>query len=756
MSRLFRTPQAMLVEIEKMKNAERDRRADRATVSEFFNGAPPLTDKEAEDLGFTINVNSLYGYSDLNNAKNHLFSLYTKPSRHIEIELDAAPPNKRIEWGMIATEAANRVLRKSLSFKTTYEGVCGDAALHGLGVPFFGNRTHPIASQAALSQLLVPDDTPADVTKLTHFALEAPMELDMLHYYASRDLPGWKTGNLKKVLAEIYDDELKDGAILDSDNLEELELARQQNGNSSVKGRPQALVYYFYQRRSDIDGLPWDLTILRRESPKDREKAQGSVLYDEDYCYCNVHEVIHPFFMDCIIGGVPKWHRVLGLGHLNYQLNHTIELMRNRLNQAVHEGAMNLWKANNSVSREEVQQIVLKHNGVVPEGFELLQNRFAPNFSGLLEAIQMSRQQASRNAFTSTPNSGDRNDVLEVQALAEQGSAENQLTNRTSNFYDYWDAFLSEQVRRLTSHELVADSPGYSMVMDFQGECLRRGFDNLHWLQPHNVRVRAVRIVGNGIRRDEIAIASYLTQNRQQYAPEMQQRITRISTALVTGNHRLAEDLTPMQEEQDTPQTQRVEGENAIIMTQRKPLKPNADDVDEVHVAGHFPAMQQMIQDAVQYQRSAFIPQQAEAFQVLGAHIKMHIDRIEGKAINQRNDPDRQKARAFMDALNELASMGDKLAHNMQQMQGQEGEDDVEKLKLQLAAAEQARKEKKDAFAEQKFIRTQSAREQQAAFQQVHSLEERQRKEKEFARDTAAEDTRLAMEVAGAGTSSDA
>ena len=74
-----------------------------AIVSNFFNGAPPLNDQEAEDLGFTVNVNHLFGYKDLTDATDQLFGLYTKPDTILNISLDAAPPGMRSDWSMKAS-----------------------------------------------------------------------------------------------------------------------------------------------------------------------------------------------------------------------------------------------------------------------------------------------------------------------------------------------------------------------------------------------------------------------------------------------------------------------------------------------------------------------------------------------------------------------------------------------------------------------------------------------------------------------------
>jgi len=752
--KLFKTPSKILEEIGLMRSAEAYRREDRATVSNFFNGAPPLTDEEAAELGFTVNVNHLFGYRELSDASDQMFGFYTKSRRLIEVDLDSAEPGKRETWRMAAQEEASRVLRKIDSFKSAYQGICGDGALHGEAILFHPNRTFPLPQQCALSKILIPDDTPADATALTHFAIEAELTLKDLHWYFKRESKGWRKSALSKVLKGIYKDCVPEGRELDASNLEEAEYRRQENSATGTRRRPGCDVYYFYQQRADLNGCPLDCTILLR-TPADedvsKEKSGAAVLYEGEGIYQNISECLHPFFMDCIIGGAPKWHRVLGLGTLNYQINHAVELLVNRAQQATIEGSMNLWQATGAATRDAAQQILLKHNGVIPEGMTLLQNRFAPNFSGIMEMIQFVRQQGSKNSRGHNSNAGDSNDLLEVQAVAEMNQGATAINNRVSNWQDYSDRMWKEAFVRLSNPYIEPNEGGYSEAMDFQGAMERRGVP-LKYLQRANVQVTAVRIVGDGLRSKEIAAATFLTQNRAQYAPEVQPRITRMVTSLVLDNAKLAEELTPLQEEESSVALD-PKVENSIMRDDRQPLKPHPADIDEMHVQAHFPALETMIRDAVQYQKAAFTPPQAEAFLAIGGHTVAHIQRIEGKAQNNRNDPEREKARGFMDQVNQYASMGEKLRNNMEQaQQGQEQEvDPVEMQRLQLDMEKIALSREKLAHGVQKFERTQGTREQALAFEQMLKLEKDRREDRRTERDGALRDAEVAVKIASAG-----
>lgn len=756
MTKLFAKPAAILDEIRKLKKAEKFRREDRAIVSQFFNGAPPLTDQEASDLGFTVNVNHLFGFKELTDASDQVFGLYTKPETILTIELDAAPPGKAALWGMEASTEASRVLKKILRFKSHYQGICGDGTMHGEACFFFPDQTFPLPRQAPLSRLLIPDDATTDVHELTHFDIEAPFNLRDLRKYYTLGAKGWNKANLGKVLSKIYEGKLE-GTDIDQTNLEEVEYRRQQNSATGPgeRRRPGVDVNYFYQVRTDRPGNPFDLVIsLNYEDSDSEEDYPTKILYEGECVIPSITKCLHPLFMDCIIGGAPKWHRVLGLGPLNYQINHAVELLVNRAMQATVEGSMNLWQASGSTTRDAAERILMKHNGILPEGLTLLNERFKPDFNGILEMIQFFRQAGSKNAAGVTPNNGQKNDQLEVQALQEMNQGATNTNNRVSNWYDYKDRMYTEAFARLTNCYIDKQDPGYSEVMDFQNAMQRRGIP-LHYLQSANVSVRCVRLVGDGLRQKEMAAVQYLTANRANFAPEVQPKITRICTGLALDNYRLAEELTPIQEEPDSPQIVRAEDENAVLLTMRKPLKPKVDDIDEIHVMQHFPALELLISDALQFQKAAFTPPQAQAFQVIGGHIVTHIKRVEARAVNQKDDPNRDRAKSFMEHLNAMAAMGEKLVKNMEQTQGQQQQevDPVEMAKLQLQAQALELQRDKMNHSVMKFERTQGFREQASSFEQVLKLEKDRREAIASKRDAARGDVETALKVATAAGS---
>lgn len=748
--KIFKKTPAVLGEIAQLEQDERHRREDRATVSDFFNGAPPITNEEAEELGFTVNVNHLFGYKEIAEASNQMLSLYTKPTTPFAVELLSAPAGKAVEWSMKAQKAAGRVLGKLPGFRTHFQGVFGDATLHGEGIFHFTSRTFPLPRQAPLSKFLIPAKSTTDPAELTYFCREGEITLSKLAQIAKADLPGWKTANVRKLLAEYFENEVAASqTVFDPQNVEEYAYSRQENGALQERTKTAWDVYYFYQRDTDRLGEPLCLKIALKDPDGDPAAEKDErLLYDSEGYIESVESVIHPVFMDCIIGGEMKWHRVLGLGHLNYSLNQSIEMMICRAQQATIEGSMNLWRASNTASRDEIQQIMLKHNGVIPEGLTLIPNRFEPNFGGLLEMIQFFRQQGSKNSSGVTPNNGNANDQLEVQAAFEQAQTAAASGNRATLAYSYLDRMWTQVFARLCNACIQPKQDGYSIIKDFQDEMEREGIQ-LYYLQEFNVRVTATRVVGDGIRSREMSIAGHLSTTRMNHPPQVQGLIGRIIDGAVMDNQELAEKLNPIQSEPDVPQEMRAQSENNTMLLSRIKQEPKADDVDALHVAQHLPAMQTLVNDATHFQKGAFTPTQAEAFQLIGSHVMMHVNRLEASSANNKRDGNRVLAAEFKTQLNGLAAMGTKLEHNMQQARQADAKEvdpaAMEQLRLEAQKLEVA--QHKLAITTQFKDRQMHNAEQKAAFEQTLKLEQNHREGQRHRQEMAVKDVQTALAV---------
>lgn len=763
MSKLFANTSAILQEVSEMEKDEVNRRQDRATVSAFYMGQPPLSQKEAEAMGLKVNVNNLFGYNDLATAKEQVVALYTKPPRLFTITLDNAPIGKKEEWQEKATTGFNRAIKKSGRLRMPYEGVAGDATLHGEGEFFFADPRSPIPRHLPLSQRLIPSRSAADVNELSHFAIQTELSIFeiMRHINAAnkgRSPEGWKIANLRSLARALLTDNGKEkwgsqiSSAIDRMNPEEMEYARQESSSFDRVMRNKVPVTYFYQADPSRDGRPLDLTILAGSDARQGErelddKASELKLFEQDEYFPTIKDAIHPFFMDCILGGAPKWHRVKGLGHLNYSLAWHLELLMSRIMQGTMESVMEVWTASDGASREDLEKILLKHNGIVPEGTALLPNRRTFDFNGILSIFNVFRQAAAKNAQSASSNPGEQNvDELEVQAQFRQSQITAQQSSRMANWYDALSGLGTTMFSRYTSCDILASDAAYSEVLEFQSEMRRAGIP-LYYLQPWNTQVTAYKITGDGDEQKATRFATFAMANMAMYPAESQQKLKRIVTGIVAGDYELAEQLVPIDQKPDTEQVRVADGENNTCIIQQRAPEIAATDVDEIHVQTHFQGVAAILQKAAQGGQEMFTPDALAAFKALGGHLIGHVKRME--SMGKQDD-----ARAAMEQMNQIAQVAEKFAHNMEQAQKAEQEKNqqqpvnpIDAARLQLDSQKLDFAKEKQQFNMEKAERSQLHKENSSAIETTLKLAGDARAEQAHRAGLARSDVETALAV---------
>lgn len=753
--KLFRNTENIIAEILDMEKDELKRREDRATVSAFFNGQPPLSQKQADSMGLKVNVNNLFGYTDLAAAKDQTVALYTKPPRLFVCEMDFAPVSEKRKWETKLTFELNRIIKKSGRLRMPYEGVAGDAVLHGEGELFFPNPRCALPRHLPLSKRLVPSKAPADPNELSYFAIDTHISIHEIEKHLRRESEGWNLANLKKLRAEMFDKADKSGwsasalSAVNSMNPEELEYARQGCAPLDKLCKFNVPVYYFYQSDPERDGRPLDLTILCKVAKDSDPKhvAGGLTLFEEAEFFPTVSEAIHPFFMDCILGGTPEWHRVKGMGHLNYSLAWHMELFVSRMIQGGMESTMEIFQASDGANREELERILLRHNGILPEHVSLLGNRRQFDFAGIMGLFNLVRSAAAKNAQGAVSNTGDVNsDELEVQAMFRQGQINAQQSSRNANWYETLGRLGKTILGRFTNPFLMPEDrkscEDYSEIMDFQSAIKRAGIP-IYYCQPHNVRVTAHKITGDGNELKANRAAAFTIQNLASLPAGSQQQAKREAWAVMLDDYEKAEAWIPIDDKPDVDQVRTARSENNDCIVQGEAPEIADTDVDEVHIGEHFKGLGSILKKAAQLQKETFTPEQLMAFKALGGHTIAHIQRMEqmGK---------KDQAKAAMEAMNEIAKMAEKFRHNLEQQEQaseQEPTDPVEAAKLELAAAQLQLAQEKVNFSKYKFERTQVGKENQGAMTTQLQLAKNAREEEQHRQELGARDVELALAV---------
>jgi hypothetical protein len=464
-------------------------------------------------------------------------------------------------------------------------------------------------------------------------------------------------------------------------------------------------VYFFYVARPDEEGTPFDLIILARWTPAQRDRATKQkmilpvVMYECERKYENAHQWLNPYFIDTSIGGEPSWHRVMGLGALNYEADVDTEQFFNTAMQGSLENLRRTFRVESQADWE----LIAKWNqgqtpsNVLPPGLKSDEAVKNPNFQYAFTTMQMLQGLSRRNASSAIGNTGDSSsNELEIQALERQGRNAEALAARMSDIYDATDALGLEMFRRMLQPVPMASDPGYEEIVAFQKRLRKDGVsvDLLRkWMKNNEgqVCVETSRATGDGDRVRMVMVNQMLMNRLHLFNPQAQQIILKRVTAQETQDYKLAEELVPYEKKADANQVERANNENqACILRAITGYVPerNPDDLDMEHVPEHFGGMQGLLAIG---QAKGWTQIELAAFKALGSHAAMHIQAV--KAIKEQADV----ANQMMHTLEGIAKQGQEFANNLEQSE----QDEAKQKELELKERNQMLKERGQVALEQ-------------------------------------------------------
>jgi len=686
---IFKNYREMLSEADLLLDDDVHDAEDRNTIQSFYNGIETMSEDDAKETGARNIINHLLGYDSLATAQRQIESIYTKGRFLWNIELKNLPPDKahlRGKWEACVREKFNAAIKNSRRLKPEWKTLAGEITLFGSGHLYFKDNydwcpvaTRPYVARGSgilpeeLSHIVITDHMNLVDLKTALRSSEKRKELGHKSYWNDQTL---------KTLIEMLEGSLSEATkpsvianhkqTLD-ENLEEKEM----NSASSTILRTQIPVYYFYHRVEDRNGNPtgYDLVILPRITAQQQESIQESsfpvpdYIYDHPEFFKSARHLVHSFFVDCKIGGKTKWHRVMGLGRLNYEPDVETEETFNEAMAGARDNLRRLY-AVKTTADWDVLKTWASGGGptnVLPPGVEIADVGRQPNFQHAMGPLQLLMQLTRKNAATTSVNGlsggGDTNE-LEINALERQSRNAEALAARMSDIYETMDALGVEIFRRFLSEDAIPSDPGYNEINLFQKELRREGIP-ISFLrkmindQFANVEIRTSRAAGDGNTVKRAMANAALMQRLSLFSAEAQQVILRRVTAEETEDYEFAETVVPYEPSRDTNQVVVATQENDTmdkqgIINYVPPL--NKDDLDPIHLDEHMRSMQA---DLARAKVRPWDQVDLAAFMVKGSHCAQHIQKLSANKANE------QLATQYTQQLQKIAKQGQEFANNL-------------------------------------------------------------------------------------------
>ncbi len=707
------TFEEMLTEATEMLREDNLDAQDRATLLDFYNGGSAGCD----------GVNHLLGYDGINLAKGQIESVSSKGKAMFDIRLFNLPRDKahmREKMELTIRQAFHEMIKRSRRFKPQWKAVSGEIAILGSGSFVFKD---PYDWCPVMARPYVPRGSGMLPESLPYIVLYDHMTIidlrDALKAAEGRESMGytssWRKNELRTCIASL-EGTLKGRATPDSYTIEttnadapDMDEEDRQAGAGGTSGSKMRIpVFRFFTQNDDGTVAMTILPKLTGDQLKDITKSSKAypraLFHDENY-FKSMRSLIHPFFVDCKIGGKPLWHRVLGLGRLNYDSDVEAEEFFNDAMTGARENLRRLYQLE-STADWDMLKMWGEGNGptnAIPPGVKLADVSRQPNFQHSLQPLQMLMQLTQRNAAQMSPDGKNRTGELEVQAMERQSRNAEMLAARMNDIYECTDALGQEMFTRAISDELLPTDVGYNDAMEFQEELRKHGIsivflravDKNGRLKNINVTCSRAAGDGNSVKR---AMANQMLVSRLSLFPaEAQQIILRRVTAEATDDHEFAEEIVPFEPRRDTNQMAVSMAENQAcermgILGVVPQLNP--DDLDEVHVEAHMLSMQ------ADLERAKIRPWDKidlTGFKAKGAHTMAHIQRM------SKSEANKERGNALNQKLQGLAKQAQEHENNLGKQEEKQTTpmSEKEKAELQLKAQKAELDQRKQASLEE-------------------------------------------------------
>lgn len=757
--RILKTYEDMLAEAELLVTEDDLDSQDRAAIQSFYNGRETMSPTEAESKGVTNIVNHLLGFDSMNQASSQINSIYTKSKVMFTVECPEAEAADEQKWGMCVTEKLNNAIKSGRRFKTEWKSLSGE-------IPLFGNATLAFRDNEdwcpRMVRPYVPRGTGILAKDIPYCVIPDYLTMDDL-YAALRKIESckklntecyWKERDVRLVITALengLNETNGTGYISGEADAHEQSELEEAHAEGAAGLRTRIPVYFFYIGHPKDDKHPFDLVILPRLTPSqtkylgEKHLSNPTCLYDhEDYFECAEH-FAHPFFVDCQLGGRTTWHRVMGLGRLNYEADVETEEFFNEAMQGSRENLRRLYQVSNAADWE-----LLKNwadgggpSNVLPPGVALAEANKMPNFQYAFTTMEFLMNLTRKNSgshYGSIANS--KENELEINALERQSRNAEALAARFQDIYECTDALGAEILRRFLAPTPLPVDCGYAEVKKFQDELRKEGIP-LAWLRKEkdgkfaNITVKTNRSVGDGDKVRQAMANQAMMARISMFSGEAQKIILRRITAEETNDYDFAEQVVPYEYKPDANQVNAAETENMTcekkgIIGYVPPL--NDTDVDDVHIPAHLSSMQADIEKGKIRQWDQL---DLAGFKAKGAHTMAHISKL--KAVPEM----KENVKQFEDQLQSLAKQGQEFENNLRKSEEANKLGPKEKQDMELKERGQNLKERQQLkleehraaaldLSERKNAVTSTATAKQVALQEENTLHKQGMAEREM------------------------
>lgn len=597
---------------DKMVTANGPRRRRMSQLLNQFNGGKPMNQKLLDDKGqsWRANLNFRDASSTLEKVQVAYWRLLHDSANLCSITLHS--DNAKADSHAKIMEAAFNQFHEEWGpgYVLNYLLFSLNHLLHGKGLAYFRELNSPRWTAAQATEVLLPEDTPADVEKFECIAIEQKHTLEFLWKLirdesarnTSKQL-GWNVSQVKKLIHKVMREET--GGQSEEDWVEiENRLRNNSLGESNVF--PAIKVVWFLTMEHDGKIAK---TIF------DPNGDGQEFLYDDfgkNHRYDSMRECLSCVFFEV---GNGQYHSVQGFGEKNYALASATNRLKSRaLDRTMLDGMT--FKDIQEGTRETLPITNIGPFTVLPNGLEHVQMHTSGQT--VFEAIGMLENQSNWNnsQFKDGSQQIERSKTATQARILANLQSQVDVANSTLYLMQIGWTLFSETLRRLRKEG--SRDPDAER---FQKYCIDNGVpEEILYNAKASTKTGADPRAASAALQAEIA-RELMMQRGNRHVND--RAVTEAFVSNTAGADAVKKLLHPEDQLEDRGSIRLAMLENTSL-GDGVPIPADAGDNHPVHIEGHLTPLQAMVD---QFQDTGQInPDNIIALQTTIPHVSEHFE----------------------------------------------------------------------------------------------------------------------------------
>lgn len=434
----FGSPKDAIAFATKLRNDEDQAARARALAKGMVDGNPPWDQAklDADNQSDRVNVNFREGEAYLAKGVTSFYDAITEAPSVVECTTEFGGPERAGEYSRIITEEAHNVLSKLKGMDGRLQTSIYNMVLYGIGPMFFHDSDCILPCIVKPGNLMVPQDTPSDVSDWPACVIFQQMDVDKLEECieeeAAANAVGW---NLKAVKKAIIGSNLK-SEFPNSYEYHQQKIRNNQLGSCTEYGKVDLAHIYYKEKNEKISHLIVNMA------------NNEEFLYEAKGEYECWKECVWPGYYD---RGDGEHHSVKGMGVKMYSV---LDIKNKQLCQAMDSAFDQTSNYLIPADQDSAMDFAVIQKGVnrlLPPGTQIIPRQLSHSMEVPMLANRMMDGILTNNLsqYNETLNKpqGNPRTAFEVNAILSQQQtiSKTQLTR----YYEQWDDLRAEQVRRL-------------------------------------------------------------------------------------------------------------------------------------------------------------------------------------------------------------------------------------------------------------------------------------------------------------------